>query len=285
MMGANHAATGAAGWLLLTTQFTVPMAHVNERMNWNLPDLLIGWGWGDFGGLAIVLVALVCAGAAMFPDADHHSATIAWSLPPVSKWIVGGIEMVSGGHRHGTHSIIGVAVFTLVAYFAGLWRMDLEPIAGVNIGAGLLALIAIAFAAKALRFIPDSMSKTPWAVGLIGGALIAFNAPDHPYWLPVAIGLGCAIHILGDMLTTEGVNLFWPVAIKAPRALHNVPVINRIWKKNGYLALPILGSAGSGREYGLLIPVSLYVIIVSCITLAGAGQLWITSTLAELGWA
>jgi hypothetical protein len=34
----------------------------------------------------------------------------------------------------------------------------------------------------------------------------------------VAVGLNCTIHLLGDILTTEGINLAWPVAIKAPRS-------------------------------------------------------------------
>jgi membrane-bound metal-dependent hydrolase YbcI (DUF457 family) len=271
MMGSNHAATGAAGWLILTTQTTIPTAWLDEATGWSMPDLVLGFGWGGFSGLGIVLGMFLVAGAAMAPDSDHHSATIASSLPPVSQWVCSGIGMVSGGHRHGTHSIVGVAVFTAIAYVAGLWRMDVGPLANVGIGAGIVAVLLIAFAAKALKTIPDTMRKTPWLVGLIGGALIAVLGPDQTWWLPVAVGLGCTIHLLGDILTTEGINLVWPVAIKAPKILHGVPVLNKIWKPNGFLALPVLGSAGSVREYLVLVPVSIYVIAVTVLTLAAAG--------------
>jgi hypothetical protein len=104
-------------------------------------------------------------------------------------------------------------------------------------------------------------------------------------WLPVAVGLGCTIHLLGDILTTERINLAWPVAIKAPKILHGVPVLNKIWKPNGFLALPVLGSAGSVREYLVLVPVSIYVIAVTVLILASAGQGSLQETRAGLGWA
>jgi hypothetical protein len=148
--------------------------------------------------------------------------------------------------------------------------MDVGPLANVGISAGILAVLLIAFAAKALKTIPDSMRKTPWLVGLIGGALIAVLGPEQTWWLPVAVGLGCTIHLLGDILTTEGINLVWPDLIKAPKILHGVPVLNKIWKPNGFLALPMLDSAGSVREYLVLVPVSIYVVAVTVLTLAAA---------------
>jgi membrane-bound metal-dependent hydrolase YbcI (DUF457 family) len=285
MMGSNHAATGAAGWLIVTTQFTVPLELLNKPTGLHLANFNLGFGLGGFDALAIVLFAFVVAGAALAPDADHHNATIAHSLPPLSNLICGGIGAISGGHRHGTHSIVGIAAFTGIAYAAGLWRMDIGPFANVGIGAGIISLLLVAFAAKALRVIPDTMRKLPWFVGIIGGTLVAFLGPGEAWVLPFAVALGCAIHIAGDMLTTEGVNLFWPFAIKAPKFIQVLPVINRMWKSNGYMAAPILGSAGSMREFAILIPVSLYVIVAVMVTLVGAGQVWVKTTLAALGWA
>jgi membrane-bound metal-dependent hydrolase YbcI (DUF457 family) len=203
----------------------------------------------------------------------------------LSNLICGGIGAISGGHRHGTHSIVGIAGFTGIAYAAGLWRMDIGPFQNVGIGAGIVSLLLVAFAAKALRVIPDAMRKLPWVVGIIGGVLVAFLGPGEAWVLPFAVALGCAIHIAGDMLTTEGVNPFWPVALKAPKVVQAIPVINRMWKSNGYMAAPVLGSAGSMREYLILVPVSLYVIVVVMVTLLGAGQIWVTGTFHSLGWA
>lgn len=110
--------------------------------------------------------ALFTAGAAMAADADHHNATITHSLPPLSNAVCAGIGKVSGGHRHGTHSIVGIIAFTLVVWAFSLATPDgvlrLVDFAsgnagapvpttwwgGLPIGAGILAVLMIAFAAK-----------------------------------------------------------------------------------------------------------------------------------------
>lgn len=71
--------------------------------------------------VGVVTGALFTAGAALLPVADHHSATIASSLPPLSNIVGTGIGAISGGHRHGTHSLLGVIAFVAVAFVAGLW--------------------------------------------------------------------------------------------------------------------------------------------------------------------
>ena len=105
---------------------------------------------------------MVCAGAALLPDADHRRATIAHSLPPVSNAICAGIGEVSGGHRNGTHSLLGIAAFTLLAWVLGLWTMENSRFGIIYPGAGLLAVLLVSFALKALKFIPDTMAKLPW---------------------------------------------------------------------------------------------------------------------------
>ena len=72
-------------------------------------------------------------GAALVPDADHHNATIAHSLPPLSNAVCAGVGALAGGHRRGTHSLIGLAAFVAVAWIAGFfadlaWR---PPIPGL----------------------------------------------------------------------------------------------------------------------------------------------------------
>ena len=109
MMGYSHAVTGAAGWLAITSTSGAAL------------------GVYDPGSTAVVLAgSVLCAGAAMAPDADHGQASIAHSLPPVTKWMAQGIGVVSGGHRHGTHSFIGVAVFALFTYLMSFWVADIE---------------------------------------------------------------------------------------------------------------------------------------------------------------
>ncbi|MHA7295184.1 metal-dependent hydrolase [Arthrobacter sp. HLT1-21] len=278
MMGAHHAACGAAAWVAITTSATVPLNFIAEGAT-----MQAGFGLLEVGPVGVITGALVCAGAALVPDADHHNATIAHSLPPLSNAICTGIGAAAGGHRHGTHSIIGIAFFTALAWLAGLWTTELTGFGTIGIGAGILSVLLVAFAAKALKIIPDSMRKSPWAVGITAGAFIAFFPPEHASWFPIAMGLGVIIHILGDMMTTGGCNLAWPVTIKPPKVLRSVPVINMMWKPNGYFAIPVLGNAGSWREWLLLVPISLYAIAGVGTVMATAGQDGLTALVAMAG--
>ncbi|EMY36141.1 membrane-bound metal-dependent hydrolase [Arthrobacter crystallopoietes BAB-32] len=280
MMGAHHAATGAAAWVALTTQLHLPLDFITVPMGWGEHSLALGFGLLDVGPLGVLTGALVTAGAALVPDADHHNATIAHSLPPLSNIACAGIGKFAGGHRHGTHSLIGIAAFVAVAWVAGLWTVETKAFGTVTPLAGLLCVFLVAFAAKALKFIPDRMRKVPWAVGLAAAALITVFAPEQQNWFPLAMGTGVIMHILGDMLTTGGCNLVWPFTIKPPKALQGIPVLKRIWQKNGYVSFPVLGNAGSVREWLLLVPVSLYVIVAMASSTIDLGQQTLTA-LAE----
>ncbi|XKH58605.1 metal-dependent hydrolase (plasmid) [Citricoccus nitrophenolicus] len=294
MMGAHHAACGAAAWVALTGQAVVPTDWITEPMGWAATDpVTIGMGMMDLGPGGVAVGALVCAGAALVPDADHHNATIAHSLPPVTQWVCDIIGKASGGHRHGTHSIIGIAFFTLVAFLAGLWTVEGGPTGTIAAGAGVLSVMLVAFAAKVLRIIPDSMRKTPWVVGILGGAWVALFPPDHPWWFIIAMALGTAVHIAGDMMTTGGCNLAWPGVIKPPKAIHHVPILCReikgangktvvgaIWQRNGYMGFPVLGNAGSWREWLLLVPISGFALFGMAAALMQTGQSGIDQVVA-----
>ncbi|WP_249336227.1 metal-dependent hydrolase [Sinomonas gamaensis] len=173
-----------------TTQLHVDLTALTEKARLGPAGFDIGLGLLHVSPVGVVTGALVTAGAALIPDADHHSATIAYSLPPVSNAMCGGIGAAAGGHRHGTHSVIGIAAFTGVAWLAGLWAMHTDWFGQVGIGAGILSVLLAAFAAKALKIIPDSMRKSPWVVGLALGAFIALFAPQEEGWFPLATGLG-----------------------------------------------------------------------------------------------
>lgn len=240
MMGHSHATTGAAAWVAVTA--TVPGAM----------------GLMPLTPAEIAAGALVTAGAALLPDADHHSGTIAWSLPPVSKWITRAVGDISGGHRHATHSLLGVAIAGLGAWGLSFLRL---PIAGEDFQAGawLMVLLLVAFAAKALRLTRGWI--TSWTFALVGATAAVWYAPEAMWWLPVSVVLGCLVHIAGDMLTTEGCPVLWPFNPK--------PMVETaVWKNNGYFALPLLGNAGSGREWVFIVGVNLYVVWVLAHTIA-----------------
>ncbi|MFJ3958259.1 metal-dependent hydrolase [Arthrobacter sp. NPDC090010] len=258
MMGGHHAATGAAVWLAVTTRFHVDLGAVASGTPWGLPAFDVGWGLLPVSPLGAATGALVTAGAALLPDADHRNATIAHSLPPVSKALCLCMEGLAGGHRHGTHSILGLAAFTVLAWAAGLWQLTLPGLGTVDAGAGLLSILLISFAAKALKLVPDRLKVTPWVVGVLLGGFIAVFAPEEQGWFPQAVFLGVAAHIVGDALTVGGVNPFWPFVVKSPRFFRRLPLLSSVWTRGGYFAVPVLGKAGSIREWLLLVPVSLY---------------------------
>jgi membrane-bound metal-dependent hydrolase YbcI (DUF457 family) len=267
MLGAHHAASGAAAWIALTTQFEVSLGGVIEA-EWAQHPILLGAGMLDVGPTGVITGAFVTAGAALVPDADHHRATIAHSLPPVSNAVCSAVGTLAGGHRRGTHSILGAAAFVALAWLAGLPMIETQRFGTVYPAAGLLCILLVAFAAKALKFIPDRLRKTPWVVGLAVAAFITAFSPEQQNWFPLAMAIGVVVHLLGDMITTGGINLLWPVRIRPPRALRKVPGLRRIWRPSGSFALPLLGNAGSWREWLLLVPVSAYVVLV----LAGAAS-------------
>ncbi|WP_277209206.1 metal-dependent hydrolase [Isoptericola croceus] len=254
MMGGHHAATGAAAWVAVSSgaPYTLGLYEVSP--------------------LGVVAGSIVCAGAALLPDADHHNATIAHSLPPVSNVICSGVGAVSGGHRHGTHSLVGIAAAVLIAFGAGLLTWE-SPVGELAVGAGVFSLLLVAFAAKALKLTRGGGKLGPWLLAAALSAFIMFAAPSEFTWLPVAVGLGAAIHIAGDMLTTGGVPLLWPWVPKPPKAWAATPVLNRCWQPNGYMGVPVLGNAGSMREWVFLIPVTLYAVygVVSAIA-SGVGM-------------
>lgn len=283
MMGAHHAACGAAAWVALTTDVHLELGRMAEQAPFLPNSLALGLGVLDVSPVGVVTGALVTAGAAMLPDADHHNATIAHSLPPLSNALCSEIGRIAGGHRHGTHSILGITTFILIAWLAGLWSQDTQTFGTIYPGAGILSVLLAAFAAKALKIIPDTMRKSPWAVGLAIGLFITLFAPQEQGWFPTAVGVGTIVHILGDMLTTEGCNLLWPMTIKPPKILAKLPILNQCWRPNGYLALPLLGHAGSVREWLLLIPIGLYAIVGVGSALTGVGHYGLTIMAALTG--
>src|SRR3954471_2883080 len=97
MMGHTHALAGATTWLA-----AVPLlAEHGMRMT----------------PAEVVAGSVVCAGAGMLPDLDHHDGSIANAFGPVTRILCRGVAAVSGGHRHATHSL----AFCLLAAFGADW--------------------------------------------------------------------------------------------------------------------------------------------------------------------
>lgn len=151
----------------------------------------------------VAVAAGLTAGAAVLPDIDHPDATIARSFGLLTRAFAWLIEKVSGGHRHGTHSLVGIGAFTAAAYAAVGYRHTVPGLAAL----GLLLTLVIAAALRALR------------IGGHAADLLAVAGAASVIWsgfgigtLGWAVALGTGTHIVGDMLTDEGVPLAWPLS-------------------------------------------------------------------------
>jgi len=137
MLGRDHALSGATAWagLCAAGAVTHPLAQLG-------------------GGVA-------CAAAALLPDLDSVGSTAARSMGGLSRGVAYVVRGCSGGHRHGTHSLLGGAVFPAAAAAVTLWL-----------------------------------------------------APRFPVPLVLAVAVGVACHIAGDMLTDHGCPLGWPFTLR-----------------------------------------------------------------------
>lgn len=245
MMGPSHAATGAAAWLALTHwQSPIAVLHLPAELQ--------------------LLGAVTTAGAAMISDWDHPRATVVHALPPLTEWLSRGIRHVAGGHRRGTHSLVGVAAFTAIATAAASIQV---PIAGhvYTPGQGVIAAFLAAVAAKALRLLPNRGWRAAWALGILV-AVSATVLSDGLWWIPASVAVGVSVHILGDALTNNGVALLWPLSPEPPARLW-------WWQSSGRFRLPLLGRTGSWREWALVSVVTAFTVVraVRLIPLAARG--------------
>jgi membrane-bound metal-dependent hydrolase YbcI (DUF457 family) len=223
MMGPSHALSGAAVWLAGS------------------------WALHHFAGyqqspLAVAVGTAVCAGGALVPDLDlsgkvtrnQGGATVARTFGVFSLFVAEVIEKVSlgvytatrlskdprrtNGHRTLTHTLP----------FAALVGWGTASLAG---SFGKWAVIGIVFftVGLALRGLFDAWAeRAGWVIVTLVAAGAAFftyaNLPgDRGYpMLGLAVGVGCVVHLLGDMVTKNGVPILWPI-----------PTGRRLWRMVG----------------------------------------------------
>lgn len=240
MMGITHATSGAAAWIAITG--TIPIVTL---------------GAYPLDPVGVLAGAAVCAGAALLPDADHHSATIAHSVPVLGRVVTGTVGVLSGGHRQGAHSGIAIALVAATAWALTLVTVAVEELGTVAVGVGIGTAMLTCFGLKARNFVRTWTAA--WGLGAVLGLFIALVVPEQVAWFPLAVTVGFVAHLVGDFLTTGGLpGLLWPWVPKPPETLRPVPVLNRLWLPNGYVALPVLGDTGSFREAMLGAVLGLY---------------------------
>jgi membrane-bound metal-dependent hydrolase YbcI (DUF457 family) len=182
-----------------------------------------------------VLVGLTGAMACL-PDLDQCESSAARCLGWLSASVAWVVEHLSGGHRHATHSIMGIAVFTGWAWAGYHWHRD----PGGKAALALLMAVALAAGLRALH-LGGHLADT---AALAGGIAIGVSGRGM-HEVVLATALGCAIHVVGDMLTTEGCPLLWPVTMYHFRLLPRSLAFDAGAWQEVYVILPaLLGTTG-----------------------------------------
>jgi membrane-bound metal-dependent hydrolase YbcI (DUF457 family) len=172
-----------------------------------LSGAVTGVGAGIFLHLPLTptgALAGFTAGMALLPDLDKCGSSPARCLGFLSEAVAWVIGKLSGGHRHATHSFLGIALFTGLAWVSCHYRGDWAGKAGL----ALLMTLSVSAGLEALRIVRGHLAD------LIGIAVASWEV-----WfgyglrlIPLAVFLGCSTHIIGDMLTDSGCMLTFPLS-------------------------------------------------------------------------
>lgn len=169
---------------------------------------------------------LLTAGAGALPDIDHPDSSISRSFGFLTEVFAWAVNKVSGGHRHGTHSLLGVAVFTVAAYAAGIVQLDGPRASWHMIPAVLILALLFSAALRALRIGGHHGDLAGFAAAVAAcwtgadTATLPVGALNVPL-LALVVAMGCAAHLLTDMVTHGGCPLLWPVSL---HDFHDSPV-------------------------------------------------------------
>lgn len=251
VMGPTHAMSGAALWLAGSA-----VADIAFGIDQSSAELVVG--------------TIAVSGAALYPDIDcagkvtenKGGSTVARSFGVASLLVAEVVERLcywfylltkskkdkrrKNGHRTFTHTAVHAGLIGLgTGYLAAEF--------------GKPAVIAILFVLTGLAvrgLLPAAVNKKGWII-TTGVALAAsfgmfrLLPEERSYWiLGLAMGLGCFIHILGDMITKMGSPLLFPVPIKK-RRWHDMGLPNS-------LAL----RAGGKAEHRILLPILTGIVVL-----------------------
>lgn len=181
MLAKGHALTGAAAFLAVGPLVTTDAAQ-----------LAVG--------------TLLCAGAATVPDIDHPASTVSRTGGFATQAVGAAVRVAAGGHRQATHSLLFVAACTAAVHLFVIASADTTAAAVIT---GTLIAVAAPLIAKSFG---GRLSFGAFFLAAAGSAFVIFDGHvPVGSWFTTAIGLGVFMHLIGDMLTPEGVPLLWPV--------------------------------------------------------------------------
>lgn len=183
----------------------------------------------------LLLLTGLTAAYALAPDIDSCGSTEARSFGFVTWCLAWLVRTVSGGHRHGTHSAIGVAAFTGAAWLACLFRHTWPG----RIALCVILAVGLASAADALH---QSAAHTENVLAVAAASAMCWTGYGLAL-VPLAAALGTSSHLGGDMLTKCGCPLAWPVSM---REFHLLPRHLRFatghWPET-WIVMPVLVAA------------------------------------------
>lgn len=211
---------------------------------------------------ALTCGALVSAGAALVPDIDNPNSTAANAGGPITRGIAYVTNVLSGGHRQGTHQLWFAAGFFLI-----LWATTAgaETVAGAlkmpalstwHLAASCLwftAIVAFGVQATTKTFLHEKFNRIwqkntgifakayTWGFALLAcaGAWILCGTPDSWGWLVPAVITGHLSHLLTDALTAEG------LAILPSKKIY-FPILGEVSSTNPIQILVGTGTAIAG---------------------------------------
>ena len=155
---------------------------------------------------SLLLLTGLTAAYALAPDLDSCGSTEARSFGFATWCLAWCVRTVSGGHRHGSHSLLGVAAFTGAAWLACLFRHDWPG------RVALFVILAVGVAAAVDALTPRA-AHAGNVLALAGAAAMCWTGYGLAM-VPLAAALGTSTHLLGDSATRCGVPLLWPATMK-----------------------------------------------------------------------
>lgn len=190
-MGRTHALSGGVAWLGV-------MMPVNQYVDHLTPAS---------AGLGLA----VATGAAMLPDLDHPNSTIAHTYGWFTKQLCRGVATISGGHRKGTHSLLGTTTFGVGA--AAMSTNDWTR--------AILVWLCLGMAVRALWKRPKNRPNGKFDYSDVAGLVNALASAAIALalvWLTrndvlvptVAVIVGYLAHLIGDTFTKGGVPWMYP---------------------------------------------------------------------------
>jgi membrane-bound metal-dependent hydrolase YbcI (DUF457 family) len=212
-MGRDHALSGALVGSAVAT-FAMIAGEVDRNpMDWPVAAILIA----------------VTAGAALWPDIDHHSATATRAFGPLSAGLAWMLDLLgealfratrtrydkprSDGHRTITHTIV----------FAALSGVAVIVITNAWPRWGTFGVLFVMLSLALRGLAGDWARKSGWlylsgtAAVLSALAMVAVPGGVDPWLLGFAVALGSFTHCLGDSCTLAGCPWLWPIPIRGQR--------------------------------------------------------------------